>query len=118
MTRLNFRFTESADREIIEILETTNKRFGPAASRRYEVLIGQAVRDLTEDPARVGVQSIGGRLHYHIRHSRNRVPGHRVREPRHILVCKIVSGVLVVMAVGHDAMEEEMTKRIEEGEAG
>jgi plasmid stabilization system protein ParE len=48
--RLDFRFTEGADREITEILETTNERFGPAALRRYQVLLGQAIRDLTEDP--------------------------------------------------------------------
>ena len=42
--------------------------------------------------------------------------GERVRDPRHILICKIVGDVIVVVAVGHDAMEEGIERRIEEGE--
>jgi hypothetical protein len=41
-----------------------------------------------------------------------------VREPRHVLVCKVVDRVLVIVAVGHDAMEEGLVKRIQEGEEG
>jgi hypothetical protein len=42
----------------------------------------------------------------------------RVRRPQHILICRIVDDLLVVLAVGHDAMELGLTTRIEEGQGG
>ena len=52
------------------------------------------------------------------RRSRNRVAGERVRDPRRLLVAKIVGARLVVLAVVHDVMVNGIRSRIEEGERG
>ncbi|MCB8878488.1 type II toxin-antitoxin system RelE/ParE family toxin [Acidisoma silvae] len=116
MTRLDYRFSGPAQREVVQILRASTVRFGAPAALRYQLLIGQAVSDLTENPTRAGVRQVDGRLHYHLRHSRSRVAGDKVRYPRHVLVCRIERSMLVIMAVGHDAMEDGMVRRIEEGD--
>ena len=116
MSLTRFDIVGPAGRELGRIFQDSEFGFGPAARKRYEALIEQSIRDLVADPARPGVQIVGGRIHYHLRHSRNRVAGGRVREPRHILVCKIAGDTLIVLAVGHDAMAEGLARRIEEGE--
>jgi toxin ParE1/3/4 len=116
VTRLDFRFTESADRDVIELLRGSSERFGSVAARRYQVLIGQAVRDLTENPSRIGTQAEGGRIHYHLRYSRNRVAGEKVREPRHYVVVRIDGSMMIVLAIVYDGMVEGAARRIEEGE--
>jgi toxin ParE1/3/4 len=113
-----YRVTEAAARHLTEILGTGEDTWGPEARDRYQALIEQAINDLAENPDRLGVQLVNGCIHYHLRHSRSRTPLRRVRRPRHILVCRIVDDVLVVLAAGHDAMEEGLTRRIEEGEGG
>ena len=113
-----YRITRAAERHLSEILGTGEDLWGPDARDRYQALIEQAIDDLAENPGRLGVQIIDGLIHYHLKHSRHRALMRRVRRPRHILVCRIVDDVLVVLAVGHDAMETALTTRIEEGEGG
>jgi toxin ParE1/3/4 len=116
VTLSGFEISRSARRELVGILAASFERFGEAASHRYEALVQQAIQDLVDDPDRPGTQLSGARIHYHLRHSRKRVTGGRVREPRHILVCKIQGQTLYILAVGHDAMEEGLVRRIEEGQ--
>jgi toxin ParE1/3/4 len=113
-----FRLTGPAARELNRIIEDSAERFGLDASLRYETLIIRAIEDLVEDPQRIGARPVGARIHYHLRHSRNRVADERVRDPRHLLVAKIVGARLVVLAVVHDAMVDGIRSRIEEGEGG
>jgi toxin ParE1/3/4 len=113
-----YRLTQAAERHLSEILGTGEDLWGPDARDRYQALIEQAINDLADNPGRLGVQIIDGLIHYPLRHSRHRVLTGRVKRPRHILVCRIVDDVLVVLAAGHDAMEPELTTRIEEGEGG
>jgi toxin ParE1/3/4 len=112
----SFQVSPSARRELIKIFAESFDRFGDTASLRYEALVEQAMVDLIQNPERPGIKSVDGRIHYHLRHSRNRVSGGRVRAPRHILVCKIAGDELYVLAVAHDTMEEGLARRIEEGE--
>jgi toxin ParE1/3/4 len=115
--RLNgFRVSRSARLELIRILADSERRFGADTRSRYENLIIQAIRDLGENPERLGTRGVGPRLHYHIRHSRRHVTGGRVGDPRHLLVVKVVGNELFVAAVVHDAMVEGITGRIEEDE--
>jgi toxin ParE1/3/4 len=111
------KFVGPARRDLGRIFKSSETQFGVAARKRYETLVRQAIRDLVENPDRIGAQHVEERIHYHLRHSRNRVAGDRVKDPRHVLVCKIIDGVLLILAVGHDAMEGRLTRRIEEGEA-
>lgn len=62
---------------------------------------------------------IDGRLHYHIRHSRDRVPTPpgKVGHPRRIIIAKVVGPVLYVLAFAHDSMEVELRRRVAAGEA-
>lgn len=116
MSLAGFALTAPAEQEIGHILRASAERFGEAASLRYESLIIQAILDLVADPGRTGVRADGLRIYYHLRHSRHRVAGDRVKEPRHILVCTVTDRVLVVLAIGHDAMEPGLALRIAEGE--
>lgn len=116
MSRLDFRFSASAEQEIIQILERTGEQFGTAASRRYQSLIAQAVRDLAENPSRIGARTDGARTHYHLRHSRKRVAGERVAEPRHYLVVRIDGSLMTILAIVHDGMVAGIARRIAEGE--
>jgi len=109
------RVSRAARRELFRIFADSATRFGEDASLRYEELIIQAIRDLVENPQRIGARPVGARIHYHLRHSRNRVDGGRVRDPRHLLVAKIVRTRLVVLAVVHDAMVAETGDRADRG---
>jgi toxin ParE1/3/4 len=99
---------------LARIFTAFEARFGADARRRYEVLVSQTIKDLLEDLERPGARVVDGRVHYHLRHSRSRVHGDRVRDPRHLLVVKVVGDELAISAVVHDAMSEGI--RIEEGD--
>lgn len=118
MSLSRFDIVGPARRDLAQILRDSEIHFGAAARDRYEALIEQAIHDLISNPERPGVQTVKGYLRYHLRHSRNRVTSGRVRYPRHILVCRIQGDILVILAVGHDAMEEGLVARIEQGEGG
>jgi toxin ParE1/3/4 len=115
---VGFRIAGPAARELGRIISDSADRFGADASVRYENLVVQSILDLVENPNRIGAQQIDARIHYHLRHSKNRVAGERVRDPRHYLVVKIEGDRLIVLVVVHDAMVEGVKGRIEEGENG
>lgn len=75
--------------------------------------------DLIEDPERPGVAIVAGRTHYHLRYSRRRVPqtSGRVGRPRHLIVARVINDALVVLALAHDSMDDELRARIQEGQA-
>jgi toxin ParE1/3/4 len=88
--------------------------------QRYEVLILTAIEDLATNPGRPNVQLLEGRIHYHLRHSRDRVPTPpgKVQRPRHIVIARLDGDVLHVLAFAYDAMEAStIRRRAEEGEA-
>jgi toxin ParE1/3/4 len=113
-------FSPPALKQLAKILRESQTEFGQTARSRYEALIYQAIEDLVANPSRPGAQDIDGRIHYHLRHSRTRVPTGegRVGRPRHILIARIVGQTLRILAVGYDAMEEGLSTRIEAGEGG
>ena len=108
-----------AQRQLDDILEESEENFGPAARERYESLVIQALEDLLDNPARPGVQQVAGRLHYHVRHSRTRVPKERGRvgTPRHLIVARVVDEDLLVLASATTGWSL-IAMRIEEGEDG
>jgi len=111
-------FAGPAERQIDDILEESEENFGPPARERYESLVLQALQDLLDNPARPGVRPVAGRLHYHLRHSRTRVPKERGRvgTPRHLIVARVVGRDLLVLAFGHDGMVDTLAARIDEAE--
>ena len=113
-------FAGPAERQLDDILQESEANFGPVARERYARLVLQALEDLLDNPARPGVHHVAGRLHYHLRHSRIRVPKERGRvgAPRHLIVARVVGEDLLVLAFGHDGMVDELVARIGEGEDG
>ncbi len=102
-----------------EILRRSAIEFGALGRQRYEVLVEQALMDLLDDPSRPGVAIVAGRIHYHLRYSRRRVPRipGQVGRPRHLIIARVIDEALVVLALVHDSMEDEIGARIREGEA-
>jgi len=88
------RVTGPARRDITKILRRSGTEFGDQARRRYRTLIDHALRDLSDNAARVGVQSVDdireGYFLYHLKWSRKASAGLPVRQPRHLiaLLCR------------------------------
>jgi toxin ParE1/3/4 len=105
----HYRLSQLARSDIIEILVWSKERFGAAAHDRYRALLVTAIGDIASDPTRVGSKSrpeLGdGVRSWHIRHSRDRSPAEPVHTPRHFLVYKSESGLVVIGRVLHDAMD-------------
>jgi len=112
-------FTGPAERQLRDILGRSEVEFGARGRRRYETLVEHALTDLLEDPERPGVAIIAGRIHYHLRYSRRRVPRSpgQVGRPRHLIIARIIGEALVVLALAHDRMDDELRVRIREGES-
>lgn len=102
-----------------DILRRSAAEFGALGRQRYEVLVEQALMDLLDDPGRPGVAIVAGRIHYHLRYSRRRVPRipGQVGRPRHLIIARAIEDALVVLALAYDSMEDEIRARIREGEA-
>lgn len=106
-----YRLSEAAQGDVLEILAWTHERFGEAARLRYESLIVAALRDVASQPDRPGSLArpeLGaGVRSWHLRQSREHTkPGVGiVHRPRHFLVYRLQTGLVVVGRVLHDAME-------------
>lgn len=106
------RLSALAEGDIENILVHSHATFGESARRRYETLIAAALHDIVTDPDRVGVRQrgeLGPNIRtYHLFHSREngRTDDGIVREPRHMLVFRLVEPNIVdVGRILHDAME-------------
>ena len=110
---IRYRLSDAAQADIGQILGWTHEQFGEPARLRYQSLIVAALRDLATDPDRPGSidrPELGSGVRtWHLRLSRHHadVGAGIVRRPRHFLVYRIESNLLVVGRVLHDAMELE-----------
>jgi len=101
------RVTGPARRDIAKILRRSGANFGNQGRDRYRRLIDQAMQDLGDDPARVGVQSIDeireGYFLYHLKWSRKVSAGSPVRQARHLIVfCIDDSDDIIVARIFHE----------------
>ncbi len=101
------RVTGPARRDITKILQRSGAEFGDQARQRYRRLIDQALQDLSEDAARVGVQSIDDIREryflYHLKWSRKASAGLTVRQPRHLIAFYVNdSDAIIVARVFHE----------------
>ena len=101
------RVTGPARSDVKKILRRSSAEFGNQARQRYRRLIEQALQDLSEDAARVGVQAIDdireGYLVYHLKWSCKPSAGSHVRQPRHLIVfCVDNSDNIIVARVFHE----------------
>jgi toxin ParE1/3/4 len=106
-----YRLSAAAQSDLIDILAWTDEHFGAAARERYEALLVTALRDVSSQPNRPGSlerPELGkGVRSWHLRLSRDRARTKTgiVRQPRHFLIYRVESGVIIVARVLHDAME-------------
>lgn len=109
-----FRLSASAEADIVSLLAWTEDHFGEIIRRRYEILLVTALRDVADEPERVGSAArpeLGpGVRSYHLRHSRERgrMSEGGIRKPRHVLLYRVIGPELLgIGRVLHDAMEVE-----------
>lgn len=106
-----YRLSAAAQTDIIGILAWTHEHFGEAARERYEALLVAALRDVSFQPERPGSlerPELGeGVRSWHLQLSRERARTGTgvVRRPRHFLIYRAESDMIVVARVLHDAME-------------
>ncbi len=108
----NFRLSSAAQDDIVQILASTERRFGDMARRRYQVLLVTGLRDIAVDPERTGSAArpeLGAMVRsYHLRYSRDRArtPDGLVRRPRHLVLYRAIRPDLIgIGRVLHDGME-------------
>jgi toxin ParE1/3/4 len=112
-----YRLSAAAQADLIEILVWTHEQFGESARERYETLIVAALRDISAQPDRAGSVArpeLGdGVRSWHLRSSRERarMATGIVRRPRHFLIYRMESDLVVVGRLLHDAME--LTRHME-----
>lgn len=108
-----YRLSTTAQSDILDILAWSHARFGEEARKRYEALIIAALRDIAAQPDRTGSlerPELGIAVRsWHLRLSRKHcsTSAGEVRSPRHILIYRMESDMVVVGRVLHDAMELE-----------
>ncbi|MDP9839395.1 toxin ParE1/3/4 [Neorhizobium huautlense] len=110
--RGTYRLSVWARADIIDILAETEDRFGRAARERYQKLLVTALRELADDPERIGCHlrpELGdGVSSDHLRHSRKRARHETgiVKHPRHLLLYRVLNPELIgIGRILHDAME-------------
>jgi toxin ParE1/3/4 len=107
---LTVKLTDSAQRDINQILQWTQQQFGLQAAQNYLLLIQTALKDLSSHPARLGVRSCPEVLKpafiYHLRYSKQRMPAaSRIKQPRHMLVFSTYRNELRIARILHDSMD-------------
>jgi toxin ParE1/3/4 len=102
-----FRLSRLAKQDIAAVANWTIRVFGWDASLRYKALIFQAMNDVAADPNRIGSRDLPGTKGlrtYHLELSRTKVPGDRVKAPRHLIVYRQNrEGSVEIARVLHDA---------------
>lgn len=87
-----YRLTMAARRDIVDILDDTDMRFGPILRERYAAAITRALRDICADPGWRGVVPLnggpGGLMAFHLQHLARGDGGGlaALRKPRHLLI--------------------------------
>jgi toxin ParE1/3/4 len=107
----DFKLSQAAEDDFAQIMRTSLRDFGHPASIRYKNLMSEAIRQVAQNPARLGSRAFeqGVRL-YHLRHAAKdaSVDGEVVRKPRHFIVYRMSeAGVLEIVRILYDAMDFE-----------
>ncbi|HJG91472.1 MAG TPA: type II toxin-antitoxin system RelE/ParE family toxin [Brachybacterium massiliense] len=104
-----YRLSRAAEDDIVSILAWSQNEFGVDARHRYAALIAAALRDAAgrglgaEPTAR---PELGPDvLSWHLARSRDHSTGGRVRQPRHVILCRWDGDVLEIGRVLHDSMD-------------
>jgi toxin ParE1/3/4 len=106
------RVTAPAEEDIVAILAWSEEHFGTRLQERYGQLIDTAIGDIAAEPERLGSRARPDLAHglrtYHLSFSRQRARGQGgiIRQPRHLLVYRLVGDThLEIIRVLHDAID-------------
>ena len=105
--------TGTAQRDLSAVMAWSEREFGERAALRYDALIKQALKDIGDDPECPGSKHrpelmIENARTYHLKFSRTRVIGSRVKAPTHFLLYRLrEDGVVEVGRILHDHRDLE-----------
>jgi toxin ParE1/3/4 len=110
-----YRISNAARSDIVEILRHSHSQFGEPAKRRYQALLLTTFEDIASLPQRAGSHDreeiAAGLRSYHLNFSRLRArqTDTAVRKPWHIVFYLVASdGAIEIVRLLHDAMEAHM----------
>ena len=104
-----FRLSRPARTDILNILATSDERWGPQATRRYNAILNLALRKVAAEPRGLTTRDRSDLLprlrSFHIRHMRGS-PEARVARPVHVIYYReIGAGLIEIVGVLHERME-------------
>ncbi|WP_341520930.1 type II toxin-antitoxin system RelE/ParE family toxin [Pseudomonas sp. G.S.17] len=109
-----YRISNAARTDIVDILRASQAQFGDAARHRYQILILTALQEIAALPQRIGTAGrddiAPGLRSYHLTHSRQNARQSRsyVKKPRHIVFYRVDDDVIDVVRLLHDAMDVQL----------
>ncbi|MGX1186339.1 toxin ParE1/3/4 [Pseudomonas sp. F-14 TE3623] len=110
-----YRISNAARTDIVDILKLSQMQFGDQARQRYQALILAALQAIAGTPYRIGSHDrdelAPGLRSYHLIYSRQQTkhPHGTVKSPRHIVFYRVGDGDLIeIVRLLHDAMEVQL----------
>ncbi len=110
-----YRISNAARADIVDILRLSQTQFGDQARQRYQALILAALQALADTPYRIGSHERNelapGLLSYHLVYSRQqaKLPHGAVKSPRHVIFYRVANDeVIEVVRLLHDAMDVQL----------
>lgn len=110
-----YRISNAARADILDILRLSQTQFGDQARRRYQTLILASLQAIAGAPYRVGSHDrdelAPGLRSYHLIYSRQQAkhPHGTVKSPRHIVFYRVANDdIIEVIRLLHDAMEVQL----------
>ena len=105
-----YRVAVAARVDIADVLRYSEAKFGPAARRRYTLLINAAFQSIAEQPERIGSYArdeiAPGLRSLHLRYCRGHSAQDQIGRPRHIVFYRIrADRVIEIVRLLHEAME-------------
>jgi toxin ParE1/3/4 len=105
-----YRLSRLAEVDLLQILSTSEERWGLEGRRRYAVVISSAIRKVADDPkgptTRDRSELLTGSRSMHLRYVRALSSKNKVRNPVHVLYYRAIAPDLVeILRVLHERME-------------
>ena len=110
-----YRISDAARTDIIDILRRSQTQFGDQARQRYQALILAALQAIASTPYRIGSHERNelapGLRSYHLVYSRQQAkhPHGTVKSPRDVVFYRVANDeVIEVVRLLHDAMDVQL----------
>jgi toxin ParE1/3/4 len=105
-----YRLSQLAKVDLLQILSTSEERWGVEGRRRYAAVIASAIRKVADDPKGPATQDrselLTGSRSMHLRYARTLSSVDKVRNPVHVLYYRVIAPDFVeILRVLHERME-------------